>query len=367
MLEPSCTSYSQSDDELNAELFRSSGDCIKILDLEGQLCRLNPGGIIALELDDPAQLIGLVWWSLWPAQSQHLAERAFVMAKSGNTNQFQALCPTAQDTPRWWDVVSSPMLDHAGNVKAVMIVSRDISELFQARDALKRADQFKDNLLATVAHELRNPISAALTATELLQLKAFDYDSTVKFAAAIKRQLGHMSRIAEDLLDTARIRRGEMSLSKVRVNMKEVVAEALEQLKAAYTVKNHLVSVTTTDDKCFVMGDITRLIQIAGNLIGNAVRYTPANGEIQIGLTRHDGFVELSVTDSGIGIAPEKLSSIFDLYTQGNVSTSNRSDGLGLGLTLTQALVKAHDGVIRAESKGVQMGSQFLIRLPVIT
>ena len=366
MLDSSCGTYSHPTGELNAELFRSSGDCIKILDLDGKLCQLNPGGVVALELAEPGQLFGKVWWSFWPDDSKPAAKAAFNMAKSGSNHQFHAFCPTVKGTPRWWDVVTSPIYDVAGQVKEVMVVSRDMTELFLVREELKRVNQLKDELLATVAHELRNPISAATTATDLLKLKEFDHQRVTEFASLIQRQLSHMSRIAEDLLDASRIGRGEISLDTQRLSMKSVLAETLEQLHAAYMTKQQLVSVTLPENDCMVMGDRTRLVQVAGNVLANAIRYTPASGVIQVALSRIQNFIELSITDSGIGIDSERIAGIFDLYVQGSKTSARKTDGLGLGLSLVKALVIAHGGSVTAESMGINLGSHFSIRIPAI-
>jgi PAS domain S-box-containing protein len=366
MLDSSCGTYSLSTGELNVELFGSSGDCIKILDLDGKLRHLNPGGVVALELAEPDQLLGKAWWSFWPDDTKPVAEAAFNAARDGRNRQFHAFCPTVQGTPRWWDVVTSPIHDADGRVKEVMVVSRDMTELFLAREELRKANQLKDELLATVAHELRNPISAAMTATDLLKLKEFGHDRVTEFAGLIQRQLNHMSRIAEDLLDASRISRGEIGLDLRPLSMKSVVAETLEQLDSAYRAKQQLVSLTLPEDDCMVMGDSTRLVQVAGNLLANAIRYTPANGVIQVALSRMQDAIELSITDSGIGIEPERIAGIFDLYVQGSKSSVRKKDGLGLGLSLVKGLVTAHGGSVKVESKGRNLGSRFAIQIPAI-
>lgn len=366
MLDSSCATYSLNTGELNVELFRSSGDCIKILNLDGTLCRLNPGGVVALELVEADQLLGKVWWSFWPDDSKPVAEAAFNAAKSGRNQQFHAFCPTMQGTPRWWDVVISPIYDADGRIKEVMVVSRDMTELFVAREELDKANQLKNDLLATVAHELRNPISAAMTATELLKLKEYGPHRVTEFASLIQRQLNHMSRIAEDLLDASRISRGEISLDLKVLNMKSVVAETLEQLESAYVAKQQLVSLTLPENDCMVMGDSTRLVQVAGNLLANAIRYTPANGVIQVALSKIQNVIELSITDSGIGIDLDRINGIFDLYVQGSKSSARKTDGLGLGLSLVKGLVTAHGGSVKVESRGRNLGSRFSIHIPAI-
>lgn len=364
MLESTCASYSGYDGELNRDLFASSADCIKILDLEGRLLLLNAGGVIALELDTPEQLAGATWWSIWPEDTRQLAQQAFESAKTGNINKFHAFCPTAQGAPRWWDVVTNPVFDAAGAVKEVMVVSRDVSELFLARQALREADLRKDAFLATVAHELRNPIAAATNAAEILKRKAFDHARTADFARLIQRQMVHMSHIAEDLLDVSRIGRGEISLNHQRVDIRAVIAEAVEQLQAGISTKEQLLSVRIADGDLVIMGDHTRLVQVVGNLLGNAVRYTDLGGTIAIDVRQQDGMVEIVVTDTGMGIPAGRLVNIFDLYAQVHKSPMRQGAGLGLGLALVKALVLLHGGSVEAHSDGQDRGSRFSLRLP---
>ena len=364
MLESTCASYSGDDGELNRDLFASSTDCIKILDLEGRVLLLNAGGVTALELDMPEQLAGAIWWTIWPEETRALAQQAFDSAKTGSIRKFHAFCPTAQGTPRWWDVVANPVFDATGAIREVMVVSRDVSELFLARKALREADLRKDAFLATVAHELRNPIAAASNAAEILKRKAFDHVRTAEFARLIQRQMVHMSHIAEDLLDVSRIGRGEISLNRQRVDIKAVIDEAAEQLQTGLTAKEQLLAVRFADCAPAVNGDHTRLVQVVGNLLGNAVRYTDLGGAIAIEVSQRDGMVEIAVTDTGMGIPVARLSSIFDLYAQVHKSPLRQGAGLGLGLALVKALVLLHGGSVEAHSEGPGKGSRFTVRLP---
>jgi PAS domain S-box-containing protein len=363
MLNTSCQAYSGSDGELNAELFQHSGDCIKIINLDGQVCLLNPGGVVALELEHSQQLLGNIWADVWPEENRHLASNAFNRAKRGQSGNFQAFCPTAKGNPRWWDVVTSPVLNEAGAVKEVMVVSRDVSELFLARQALHDADRRKNEFLAAVAHELRTPLGAAFNGANLLKLSAVD-PRTVEITDLIQRQLGHMSRIAEDLLDASRIGRGELSLKTERVDVKLLLAEAVEQLRPAFTAKKQTVVPSLCDHDCIVSGDYTRLLQVAGNLLGNAIRYTPPCGDISLTLARDGEHVAFSVIDSGIGIAPDRMPTIFEVFTQADKTGTSKADGLGIGLSLVQAFVTLHGGTVRAASGGVNLGSHFTVTLP---
>jgi signal transduction histidine kinase len=260
--------------------------------------------------------------------------------------------------------VATPVRDEVGAVKQVMVVSRDVSELVLAREALKDADRRKDDFLTLVAHELRNPISAGNTICELLKLKPLEHARTAELAARIQRQFLHMSRVAEDLLDVSRIRRGEIHLDLRPLDAALVVHEALDQLQPAIAARRHQVALDLPEHPCLVDGDHFRLVQVVGNLLGNAVRYTGEGGAIRLELAQHDGVVQLSVADNGVGMAPDCIAGIFDLYAQLDSSDGRRHHGLGLGLPLVRAIVALHGGTVTASSPGEGLGSVFVVALP---
>ena len=180
----------------------------------------------------------------------------------------------------------------------------------------------------------------------------------------VQRQLGHMSRVAEDLLDTARIGRGEIRLSLDRIDLRTVIADTLEQLQPAVQAKHQQLALDVDGAACLVLGDHVRLVQVLGNVLGNAVRYTPERGAIALALGRAGDTVTVTVTDNGIGIPADRLATIFDMYSQVHQSTMRKSDGLGLGLSLVRALVELHGGSVAAASAGPGQGSTFTVRLP---
>jgi signal transduction histidine kinase len=165
------------------------------------------------------------------------------------------------------------------------------------------------------------------------------------------------------LLDVSRVSRGLVSISKTVVDMREVVDAAFEQHAPAARAKGHAVSQAVSLEHCTVDGDRTRLVQIVANLLGNAIRYTPDGGRIEVRVSAHEGWLLLRVSDNGIGIAPELMPHLFDLYTQAERSSDSRNSGLGLGLALVKSLVEAHGGSVAASSAGAGRGSQFEVRL----
>ena len=231
--------------------------------------------------------------------------------------------------------------------------------------SLMAADRQKNEFLSMLSHELRGPLSAAGMAAQLLKKSPGATPQTVSLSDLINRQVSHMNRLVEDLLDVSRISRGLISIVKTDVDLRDVVNAAIEQIMPAAERKTQRVDVMLPLDPCTVEGDATRLIQVIGNLLGNATRYTEAGGHITLTLEARDGVAALCVADNGQGIAAELLPHLFDLYVQAETSSERQSGGLGLGLALVKSLVELHDGTVTASSAGQGQGSSFDIRLPL--
>jgi signal transduction histidine kinase len=235
--------------------------------------------------------------------------------------------------------------------------------LSEKASSLASADRRKDEFLSILSHELRSPLSAASMAAHLLQNSPDSGSQGVKLGQLIARQTQHMSRLVEDLLDVSRVSRGLVSISRTAVDMREVLDAAIEQHAAAARAKGHAVQQRVALQACTVDGDLTRLVQIVTNLLGNAIRYTPDGGRIELSLEAHEDWLVLRVSDNGIGIPPTLMPHLFDLYTQAERSADARNSGLGLGLALVKSLVEAHGGSVAASSAGAGCGSQFEVRL----
>lgn len=364
MPDAQCMTYLSSTGEINAQLFENSVDCIKIIDSKGNITEVNPGAVSALELGSVADLSGEPWHSLWPEESKTTVLDAIAKGFQGERVQFAAFCPTAKGTPRWWDVLVTPVQDSEGKVTTLMAVSRDVTEVHQAREALRDADIRKDEFLAVLAHELRNPLSAAGMAATILETQQLGFDRTAELGKLVSRQVGHMSRLVEDLIDISRVSRGLIVLDRQPVDMLLVIDDALEQLQAGVTQQRHSVNVSRVEGNCIVAGDRTRLLQVIGNILGNAVRYTPAGGRIDIGMALAEDVLQITIADTGVGISPERMPDLFGLFTRGERTSDRNSSGLGLGLALVQKLVALHGGTVVAFSEGEGMGSAFTVTLP---
>jgi signal transduction histidine kinase len=235
--------------------------------------------------------------------------------------------------------------------------------LNEKAESLMSADRQKNEFLSMLSHELRGPLSAASMAAHLLEKDPAAPEQTVNLSQLINRQIGHMSRLVEDLLDVSRVSRGLLSIVKAAVDMREVIEAAVEQVMPAARRKGHAINLALPATACVVNGDQTRLVQVIGNLLGNAIRYTPNGGKIELVMRVRDAALSVTVTDNGMGIPADLLPHLFDLYMQAEHSSDSKNGGLGLGLALVKSLVELHDGEVRASSDGRGCGSTFEISL----
>jgi signal transduction histidine kinase len=237
--------------------------------------------------------------------------------------------------------------------------------LNEKADSLMSADRQKNEFLSMLSHELRGPLSAASMAAHLLEKTPAATPQTVNLGQLINRQISHMSRLVEDLLDVSRVSRGLVSIVKAPVDMRAVVEAALEQIMPAARRKGHSIELALPAAPCMIDGDRTRLIQVIGNLLGNAIRYTPDGGKIKVAMQAFDAELSVCVSDNGIGISAELMPHLFDLYVQAEQPSDRQNGGLGLGLALVKSLVELHHGRVRASSDGKGCGSTFEIALPL--
>ena len=228
---------------------------------------------------------------------------------------------------------------------------------------LASANRAKDEFLAMLGHELRNPLSPIVTALELMKLRGDT--ATAREQALIRRQVDHLLRLVDDLLDVSRITRGQIELRKEEVQLADVLAKALEMAAPLIEQRQHRLDVRLPEPGLRLQADPVRLAQIVSNLLTNAARYTPPGGEIHLAVSQLDGELEISVTDNGMGIAPEMLEPIFAMFRQGQRNSDRHEGGLGIGLALVKSLVELHGGSVQAHSDGPGHGSRFTLRLPL--
>ncbi|HTU59597.1 MAG TPA: ATP-binding protein, partial [Polyangiales bacterium] len=222
----------------------------------------------------------------------------------------------------------------------------------------------KDEFMAMLGHELRNPLAPMHTALHLMKQQA-----DASFAperAVIERQVDHLTRLVDDLLDVSRIAQGKVELKLEPVELSAVVRRAVEMVSPLLERQAHTLTMDVPSVGLCVRGDVSRLVQVIGNLLSNAAKYTPAGGRIGIAAVARDGWLQLHVQDNGIGMAPEVLAQAFETFVQGKQSIERAQGGLGLGLAIVRSIVERHGGTVSAHSAGLGQGSEFVVRLPAI-
>ncbi|MEO8165602.1 MAG: HAMP domain-containing sensor histidine kinase [Betaproteobacteria bacterium] len=229
---------------------------------------------------------------------------------------------------------------------------------------LREEQRRKDEFLAMLGHELRNPLSALVTAVGVLQTTA-DPRHVKQMTEVMNRQTAQLSRLVEDLLEMSRVSRGQIELRRHQADLQSILADAIEQSRAIVAARGHQLQIDLSNEPMILNADRTRLIQVFANLLSNAAKYTDHGGRISITAERDEKYAVVSVQDNGIGIGADMLESIFDLFTQVKVDVDRSQGGLGIGLTLVRSLVRQHGGNVIAESAGLGQGSTFTIRLPL--
>jgi PAS domain S-box-containing protein len=541
-------------EEFNRRILDSSKDCIKVLDLEGRLLYINEGGQKLLEIEDLTTCLNQDWICFWQDADRESLHRAIATAKSGGIGTFEGYCRTAKDTPKWWEVVISPMLDATGEVERLLCIARDItarkqaqtereqilarlqqyakqlqglteaalatnsalsleevlntiteqarsiigahqsvtsitvdqdwaqaihsislsdkyaawrdyqespdgsgiyacvcnsnlpmrmtqaeleahprwhgfgkaagshpplrgwlaaplvakdgrnmglihlsdkyegefseedeaiavqlaqmasvaienSRLYEAEQKAcsqaEAANRVKDEFLAILSHELRSPLNPILGWTQLLQTYQFDAEKNNQAIVTIERNAKLLNQLIDDLLDVNRILRGKLTLDVAPINLVFIIEAALETVNTAATAK----SITIQTNLCsvaYVSGDSGRLQQIIWNLLSNAVKFTPHGGRVEIKLECINNQAQISISDTGRGIAPEFLPYVFEYFRQADASVTRKHGGLGLGLAIVRYLVELHGGEVAAESPGVGQGATFTVSLPLV-
>jgi len=270
---------------------------------------------------------------------------------------------------RWFHARSAPIHDGAGRITKWFGVSTEIDEQKRVEERLKEANQAKDDFLAMLAHELRNPLNPIRSSVHVMRQVGVRDVTLDRARDIIDRQVSHMSRLIDDLLDVSRISRGKILLRRERVDLNALVRATFEDHRAEIEGSAQTAILDLPQEELWVSGDSTRLAQIVGNLLQNANKFTDAGGTILI-RARCDpeaGQVVLTVRDSGIGLEPQMLERVFETFTQADRSIEHRAGGLGLGLALVKGLVALHGGSVHAQSEGLGRGSEFSIRLPLST
>jgi PAS domain S-box-containing protein len=267
---------------------------------------------------------------------------------------------------RHYDSLLIPEVGDSGTIETVLSVAHDATETQRSALLLEEASRRKDEFLAMLAHELRNPLAPIRNASEILARKLADDPQMKKTVNLVKRQVTHLARLVDDLLDVSRITQGRIELRRVPQELAPILAQARESVEPLLREKQHVLLVSTSFEPLYVHGDHARLVQSVANVLTNAAKYTDPGGEIRLELRRQNEQAVIVVSDTGVGIAPELLPRVFDLFVQGDRSLDRSQGGLGIGLSVVKRLVEMHQGRITACSEGPGRGSVFEIRLPLI-
>lgn len=265
---------------------------------------------------------------------------------------------------RWVLGRALPVRGPQGEIVRWMGTCTDIHEQKRMRDELLATNRRKDDFLAMLAHELRNPLAPISNAAHLLKAAPADASKVERSADIIERQVRHMTELVDDLLDVSRVTRGLVELERRPVDLKAVLGNAIEQVRPLIDARGHQLTTRMASGEVHVLGDRTRLVQVMSNLLNNAAKYTPANGSLSVSLAIGEQ-AEVRVVDTGMGIDAHLLPHVFDLFTQGERTPDRALGGLGLGLALVKSLVELHGGSVTAESAGRGSGSAFTVRLPL--
>jgi PAS domain S-box-containing protein len=346
-------------------LFETAQDAILILDGDtGKIIDSNPflNDLLGYSADE---LLGKELWEIGLFQDIDANQAAFGQLQEKGYIRYEDL-PLETKHGQRKDVEFVSNVYSVDHQRVIQCNIRDITDRKRAEEALKKTDLRKDEFLAMLAHELRNPLAPILSAVQFLQMKGTD-DPDVRWARdVVERQVQQLTRLVDDLLDVSRISRGKITLRLEPVDLAAVVAQAVEISRPIIDAGKHQLAVTLPKPAVRVEADSTRLAQVVSNLLHNAAKYTEEGGRIDLIVEQLGAEAVLRVRDTGVGITADMLASIFDLFTQVKGSVSRSQGGLGIGLTLVRSLVEMHGGSVRATSGGLGQGSEFVVRLPLM-
>jgi PAS domain S-box-containing protein len=346
----------------------SIGDAVVVTDAQGRVTLLNPVAQALTGWGDEAmgrpieEIVRIVNEETREPVENPVAKATRHGAVVGLANHTVLIGRDGTEVPI--DDSGAPIRDGRGRLVGVVLVFRDITGRRAVERALQQNDRRKDEFLAMLAHELRNPLAPIRTAAHTLGLLGGSDERVQWVSGVIERQVGLMTRLVDDLLDVSRITSGKITLKRAPVAIAEMIAQALETARPLVESRRQTLEVDVAADVGSVDGDQARLVQVVGNLLDNAIKYTEEDGRIRLTAHAEGDEVVIAVRDTGVGITADLLPYVFELFTQADRSLERRQGGLGIGLTLVRRLVDLHGGRVAATSEGAGRGSEFTIRLP---
>jgi PAS domain S-box-containing protein len=346
-----------------AAVVQSSDDAIIGLALDGRVTSWNDAAALLLGYSAD-EIMGQPIERVIPPELREAQATTFArIARGEHVNHYETVRVAKDGRAIPLSVRLSPIIDRAGAVIGISKIARDITEHKRVEEALRLADHRKDAFLATLAHELRNPLTPIRYATRLLE-PGVPPQMASDAKKMIDRQLAQMAHLLDDLLDVSRVTRGVLKIDREQVDLRAIIEGAVASVRPLAEAARQELTVSVPADALSVSGDSVRLAQILGNLLHNATKYTPPDGHIAVSGAEIGEEVVVRIKDDGVGIAPESLQTIFDLFVQVEAPGTRSAGGLGIGLSLARDLVKLHGGLIEAHSAGLGRGSEFVLRLP---
>jgi PAS domain S-box-containing protein len=365
----------EADREKFVSLVETSTDFIGMCDLDGVPFFVNRAGLAMVGLDDIAQARQTPVASFFFPEDQHRIMHEFFpsVLEHGHGEIEVRFRHFKTGEARWMAYKVLTLPDASGRPTAFATVSQDVTERKRLEDNLRtlasdlsEADRRKNEFLAMLAHELRNPLAPISNAARALRLGGSDAETLRSASEMLERQVGQMARLVDDLLDMSRITRGKIELRKERVELAPVIHQAVEAVRPHFGSMDQELTVVLPPHAMHLDGDPARLAQIVGNLLNNASKFAERGSHVWLTVEEDGGHAAISVRDTGIGIAAEDLPRIFDMFEQVDTSLERSRDGLGIGLTLVKTLVEMHGGTVEARSDGPGRGSEFIVRLPIV-
>ncbi len=393
-------------EEFKKRIIASSRDCIKVLDLQGNLLSMSRGGQELMEIDDTGKYLNRPWADFWKGDDHQAALATVSKAAKGETEIFSGFCPTEKGTPRWWEIIVSPIKDAQDRIYRLLAVSRDITERKQAEEKLKEksalieaqnreymemniklqeakeraeeSDRLKSAFLANMSHEIRTPLNAIVGFSTLLAQDA-DSEENEKFAELVRINSDTLLRLIDEILDLSKIEANQITLKNEECNINQLLRELFSASKIFLEKENKTgieISLKTPDagPDVYILTDPVRLRQVLTNILENAIKYTEDGGQIGFGYTvvkdesdpGGKKALKFYVKDTGIGIPGDKIEYIFERFYKIDGNRMKLYRGAGIGLTITKNLVELLGGRIWVESEPGS-GSEFYFTLPFVT
>jgi len=315
----------------------------------------------------PEGTAGFEWASaLHPEDREHCLSAWRDSVEQGTLYRIEVRFRRYDGDYRWFLSEGTPVRDREGHITAWFGTNTDIQDQKQTQEALQDADRRKNEFLAMLGHEIRNPLAVISNASRVLNKVNSPSPEVLRLGQMIERQVGHLTRIVDDLLDVSRVLEGKVRLRREPVELATVVSHAAESAGPFLEVRKQVLRVSLPKDPIWIEADLTRMTQVLANLLNNAAKFSEKRGDITITGSRDGNDAVLTVADTGSGISPDMLPYVFDMFVQEDRSLHRARGGLGIGLTLARSLVSVHRGTIVAKSAGVGHGSEFIVRIPVI-